>query len=224
MDSCLSSRNHPDAFLRTYLDADAAAVAFFMFDNQHLVRHRPGAETTGVGANLAIGAIASVGVFDQLSPVAFLFGVEKIPAAIVAAKTDAVGLAAIVIIPKRPRHQARGIRLPEYRLDLVPTDLVKAGTGAAEFMVEHQAYVHSGAPAVTFLFAATAVRHPKPVMAFDQLSRFLFGAYIVKRNLAVAHRILQLSMAAYRVESMTSSDAVLLIGIYDMDYDHATFA
>ena len=145
--SRLSNRNHPHAFLRADVGADAATVAFFVVDNQHLIRHRPGAETTRVGANLAVGAIASVGVFDQFSPVAYLFRVEKIPAAIVTAKADAVGLAAIVVIPKRPRHQTREIRLPENRLDIFATDLVQAGTAAAEFGIEHQAHVHSGPPA-----------------------------------------------------------------------------
>jgi hypothetical protein len=178
-----------DAFFRADVDTKTTAVAIVVVDDKLVVFHSPGVKMADVGAESTIGAGVRIGCFDRSPLVAFLFRIQEIPAAVIAAKADAVGLRSVVGIAERPRDETFDLGFAEYFFDVGARDLMHARTAAAEGRIKNEADIHPGARASAAPFAAAAVGNPKTVAGINQPPRLLSCADIMEGNFAVRHRI-----------------------------------
>lgn len=91
-----------------------------------LLFHLPRSEIADVDTDATVCALVALRQFAELSPVAGLFGVQEVPAAVVAAKADPVG-GGPRFIAERAGDQMLDLRLRQDFLDLGWGDLLLGG-------------------------------------------------------------------------------------------------
>ena len=127
-----------------------------------------------------------IGFCDKLAFVASLAGVQKIPAAVIATKANAVCVRSC-LVSKRPGDQKFGLSFLQYSHHLGKRDLFHTRAASGNLRIKHQTNIQTRASALLAAFTTTTVAYPKLVLRLDQVPSSLVRTNIMHGDISLVH-------------------------------------